>query len=290
MKRAGIAHKRAVAIYENHKALFVQAFTHKTANSENYDMLEAFGDKILNTALFDIMWEKYPQLDQGSITPAFQKAKSEEILSLVGQQQGFFDHVVMSSEYKADCVNWRDNRHKANFSPTHENENIYHKVLEDTVESFCGALCKAVNLYSECKMGPGAEVVYNWAVPIIDNLPFDPTDSSQTRNIKQQLKEFWDTVYVEDINNGNRIGNHMMFWIDKSKARPGRKVIHATDPDPKVRGRRKIIASTIGYNDANARLEAAKLAFPLVKKLYAEAYQRGIDYKNAMKEKNMEKS
>ena len=246
-------------------------------------MLEAYGDHVLNTALFDILWERYPDLDQGTITAAFQKAKAEEILSLEGKRCGFFEHIVASREYMEDALNWRDNCGKDNFHPVNENENVYIKLLEDTIESFCGALCKAVNKYSKCYVGTGAEIVYKWAITIIDGLPFDPTDKEQTKNIKQQLKEFWDVVYAQEVISGNKMQNNFMFIKDAIESRPGRIVMYAVDPNPNVRRDKKRISRAIGYNIDNARLEAAKIAFPIIKREYAEQYAKGLAFKSSIK-------
>lgn len=278
MKRAGINKNDAQKIFMMNKDLFVRAFTHKSAGEENYDMLEAFGDKILNTALFQILYERHPDLHQGTITMAFQKAKSEEILYREGEKEGFFEHIVMSKEYKKDAVNWRDNFHNDDFSPVFSKYNIYIKALEDTVESFCGALCMAVNKWSGCRMGPGAETVYLWAKPIVEGLPFDPTDEKQTKNIKHQLKEFWDTVYAEDVYNGNKIANHMMFRFDQ-RSRPGKCIVHVMDPDPSVKGKRKTIGTAMGYDQNNARLQGALATFEKIKKIYNRQYQNGLKFK-----------
>ena len=303
MKRAGVGND-AKTIFRTNEKLFRRAFTHKSESVENYDMLEAFGDKILNACLFDIMHELYPNLNQGTITLAFQKAKSEEIFSLEGEREGFFDHIIMSDEYKHDCLIWKrleDNNIKysavnGNLSacldrdlqvrmknpfldPTHDTYNLYKKVLEDTIESFCGALCKAVNTWTGLKMGPGSQIVYDWAVPLAKNLPFDCTNTEETRNIKQQMKEFWDTVYAKDVNEKKKMTNHMMYWHDKKNSRPGQVVMHATDPNPQIRGKRPILGSVIGPNINLSRLYVAQMVFPIIKEKYAKQYEEGMNYK-----------
>lgn len=309
MKRAGVNKKNSVDIFRAYKDLFVKAFTHKSANPiDNYDMLEAFGDKIINTCLFDALQEKYPTLDQGTVTLAFQKAKSEEIFSREGVKEEFFDHIIMSPEYKHDCLIWRDlnnnpqkytiiqdsdinnnlsidskTRMKQIFlNPSNDKEDIYRKVLEDTVESFCGALCKSINLWTDSRMGPGAEMVYRWALPIIEDLPFDCTNVDETRNIKQQMKEFWDTVYAQDVTEGRKMTNFMMYWHDKNNSRPGQVIMHATDPNPKQKGKRRILGSVIGPNQKYAQLYVAQLVFPMIKQYYASQYEKGLAYKQSL--------
>lgn len=309
MKRAGISHRNAEKIYAAHKDIFVQAFTHKSADPvNNYDMLEAFGDMVINGCLFDIIHTKHPELDQGTITLAFQKAKAEETLSIVGEEQDFFPHIRMSEEYKKDCLVWRDllknpvkytcftgsvdraldidkaTRFTTAFiDPSNEKEDKYKKALEDTVESFCGAMCKAVNLYFETHMGTGVEAVFKWAKPIVDSLTFDCTNVLETRNIKQQMKEYWDTVYAVHVNDGRKITNQMMYWHDKKKSKPGQTVMHVTDPDPVKRGHRRILASVIGPNQKYAQLYAAQLAFPIIQKEYEYAFQKGYAFKQSLK-------
>lgn len=280
MVAASINPVKAEAIYDKYTDVFLRAFTHSSYGKENYEMLEASGDHVLNNALFHLLWRKYPQLNQKSITFAFHKAKSEECLSLVGKKHDFFSHIRMSPEYRQEAINWRDNFDKPDFT-TNSDMNVYIKLLEDTVESFCGALFQTVNLYSECEMGPGTEVVYKWAIPIIEELDFDPLNIVSTQNIKQQVKEFWDVVYCKEIEGGHRNQNYLMFPKDNEKSAPGKVWVNIMDPYKRTK-----LGTRYGYNEKNAHLEASKYILPILQKKYAREYALGQEYIRNRKMKN----
>jgi len=277
MQAASISHAKACAIYEKHANVFLQAFTHSSFGGANYEMLEASGDHVLNNALFHILWRKYPQLNQKTITFAFHKAKSEECLYRVGAEHGFFAYIRMSPEYLQEAINWRDNYNREDFT-TNSDMNVYVKLLEDVVESFCGALFLAVNTYTECMMGPGTEVVYKWAIPIIENLNFDPLNVVSTQNIKQQVKEFWDVVYIREIENGHRNQNYLMFPKDNNKSVAGKVWVNIMDPYKKIR-----LGSRYGYNEKNAHHNASIYILPILKEKYAAEYASGQEYITKMK-------
>lgn len=277
MQTAGISLSKASDIFNKHEEIFIQAFTHSSFGGDNYEMLEASGDHVLNNALFHILWKKYPQLNQKSITFAFHKAKSEECLYRVGLQHGFFEYIRMSPEYRIEAINWRDNYERKDFT-TNSDINIYVKLLEDVVESFCGALFYAVNAYSGCMMGPGSEVVYNWAIPIVETLNFDPTNVGTTQNIKQQVKEFWDVVYSREIEDGHRNQNYLMFPKDVKKSTAGKVWVNIMDPFKHI-----YLGSRYGYNEKNAQHNACTYIFPILKEKYAREYAEGSEYIKKMK-------
>lgn len=273
LQRAGIAPVEGKKIYLRYKDIFIQSLTHKTFGDNNYEMLEAYGDKVINTSLFDILHKKYPTLDQKSITFAFHKAKSEEILYKEGEKVGFFPFIRMSDEYKAQVINWRDNFQNPDFQ-TNTDKNLYIKLLEDVVESFCGAMSEAVNKYTGCFMGPGIECVYKWAIPIVENLSFDPTNVEETQNEKMQVKEFWDVVYAPLVyEQGHRNANFKMFPKDEEKSRLGQVWVNICDPVT-----RRLLGYARGYNQSDAELNAAKQIFPVIKQQYAKEFLQGQEY------------
>lgn len=274
LQRAGISALEARVIYHKYKLLYFQAFTHKSFSGKyNYEMLEAYGDSVLNSCLFDILHKKFPSLNQKSMTWAFHRAKSEEILYKEGEKSGFFEFIRMGEAYKADVLNWRDNSAKSDFTAK-DDKNLYIKILEDVVESFCGALVQSVNLHSGCFMGPGMECLYRWAIPIVQTLPFNPLNVEETQNVKMQVKEFWDVVYAKQVTETDyRNNNYKMFPKDKEKSRPGQVWVHICDPLTKT-----LLGCAYGYNESNAQLEAATKILPILKTKYEKEYFEGQQY------------
>ena len=60
--------QKLTGIYPNNVALYKQAFTHPFNSKVNYQRLEFLGDAVLNTVLTDIVFRKFPDLDEGLLT------------------------------------------------------------------------------------------------------------------------------------------------------------------------------------------------------------------------------
>lgn len=306
MKNAGIAHHAREAIYNVGFLFFREAFTHESFRSKNfkdihelrsmgysmqeletiktiteidnfkeYNQLEFLGDKELNVCISNLLLEKYPKLPDGNLTFAFQQLSSEEILSKFGKKQEFFDHILVSPFIYRQAVFWKDGQldeiDETMF--TSDAYNVYDKLIEDTVESFSAALVKAVDKYSETQFGPGMTFLLTWSRGIITELTFDPRNLNETKAPGLILKEAWENIYANRPA-GKKFSNYDFFIIDQENRKKGMLHIKAIDPVT-----RKVVATTTGITEKDARKKAAILANEYIEKNRKQDLIAGTEFK-----------
>lgn len=314
LKKAGLAKSTHEEIYQIGLPYFIEAFTHssfKSANFKNiheyrsqqftidqvqifnlkeidgmndYNQLEFLGDKQLNTCLANILMTRWPSLRDAHLTFAFQKITSEKYLSRYAEQNGFFEHILMSPEYYKNAVLWKENKQDQVNIKTYQRgkiSNIYDKLLEDTCESFAAALVKAVDAYSGVEYGPGMNILLNWAKPLVDTIDFDPTDLSQTKAVGMVMKEMWEDMYAPQqlAKKKFKFTNYNMFIIDERQRKPGYVPIKAVDPVT-----RKVVAEAIGVSEQDAREQVSKLAVEWLRKYKMNEIEAGRQWKLTNKE------
>jgi len=319
LANAGVAKEHRIKIFLGHEDLFRQAVTHKSfepsqfkdvqeANSalkkhgiqvktieelerfDNNERLEFRGDRYLKGVHGRILSDKFPQLSEGDLTFAFQKLIGEKVYGNDAARLGFFDYLLTSPAVKEQAIHWeRGDIEKVNMAIVKkywrkgERENVYLKLLEDAYEAFACALVEAVDLYTKSLFGPGMGMLFRWASPIMDNLPFDPTDIKVTKAPGMQLKELWEDIYVDKYLEGVKFTNQMMFKIDQKNRSLGYIPIMAVDPFLPWDSKDKIIAKTHGESEKDARRKASEIALKFLYKWRVKDIEAGREKKKNMK-------
>lgn len=311
MKEAGLSKKVRKPIYDIGYKYFKQAFTHSSFRSinfqdihefralqfpyedlqienlseidklPNYEQLEFLGDKQINTCISHHIIKRYPNLPVGNLTFSFQKLASEKYLSKFGENRNFFEYILISPTIYKQAILWREGKQNEidiAFYGGNKIYNIYSKLIEDCVESFANALVRSVDEYSKTEFGPGMAILLNWTRGIMDEIDFDPLNIEQIKAPGMILRELWTDIYYDE-QKGKKFGNHDFFFIDQSKRTTGHVPIVALDPltRQKIPG-----TSTIGFSEADAKLQAAILAIEWLKQNRMKDIEKGRNekYKN----------
>jgi ribonuclease-3 len=117
-----------MAIPDDARELFLEAFTHKSAvrprdpGSKSYERLEFMGDSTLNRIIAKYLFETFPNEDEGFLTRVRTKIVSGKFLSVLAWRMGLHTLVMMNQE--ALSKGWNANPN----------------ILEDVFEALVGAV------------------------------------------------------------------------------------------------------------------------------------------------------
>lgn len=142
------------------------AFTHRSWNpntSENYEVLEHFGDLVQKTAFAWWLKQKYPDINEGESSKIIDKYLSTD------EQARFSTHYGLPE--------WV--RIRVNITPG---------VREDLFESFFGALFEIAEKY--VKPGLGFPLAYNVILNMYNNIPIE----FSVKDAKTQVKEIFEKL------------------------------------------------------------------------------------------------
>tara|TARA_B000000477_G_scaffold118787_1_gene118592 strand:- start:30 stop:746 length:717 start_codon:yes stop_codon:yes gene_type:complete len=106
--------------------LYVRACTHKSStkssNERSYERLEFLGDSVLNFIVTRMIFDRYPNSNEGFMTRIRTKLVSGDNLSRISRDMGLSNFVIMNN--RAYTQNWNSNK----------------RILEDVFESLVGAM------------------------------------------------------------------------------------------------------------------------------------------------------
>jgi dsRNA-specific ribonuclease len=162
-----------VEIYKN-------AFTHKSVDPvNNYELYELLGDKLVNTAVLEYMYNRFPQYRKSNSVIFFSRliAKycSKEEFKTISLNLNFIRFIVASEETHAT-------RRK--------------DILEDVFESFFGATNSIIN--KEIREGVGYAIIIDIVKYIFDNIEIK-TEYTDLFDSKTILKEFFDAKETKEL-------------------------------------------------------------------------------------------
>jgi ribonuclease-3 len=104
------------------KSHLLQALTHRSASKENNERLEYLGDSILNFCIADILFKRFPNMDEGVLTRMRANLVRKETLANVAAELKLNDYLILGiGEIKTGGV-------------------FRHSILADTLEALCAAI------------------------------------------------------------------------------------------------------------------------------------------------------
>jgi dsRNA-specific ribonuclease len=173
---------------------------------ESNERLEFFGDTVIKAVIAEYLFERYPDQDEGFMTKLKTKIENRESLARWARIMGLDEFVIISAQNE-DSNNGRTND----------------KILEDTFESFIGALKKDTN-FDTCKV-------------LIRNLLENQIDWSEILykdcNYKDQLQRYYHSIKWEhpqfDLLKEEHLHNNKRFFTVKVKDNIKNTVAIATD-------------------------------------------------------------
>ncbi len=122
--------EKKIGIVFNNKNLLKQAFTHRSYLNEHpnfplghNERLEFLGDAVLELAVTEYLFQKYPQADEGKLTNLRASMVNTQMLSRLAASLGYNDFLLLSKGEESDT-----------------NPKARQSILADTFEAVLGAL------------------------------------------------------------------------------------------------------------------------------------------------------
>ncbi len=104
------------------RALTHSSYAHERGFGESYESLEFLGDSVLDFVLSTILYEKFPELDEGGLSRIRSSLVNEKNLSQLAQELGLDRYIFLG----------RGQRESTN--------GIHNSILADVLESIVGAI------------------------------------------------------------------------------------------------------------------------------------------------------
>lgn len=153
---------KTLGYYFSNSDLLVEALTHRSAGSKNYERLEFLGDSIVNFVIADKLFNLYPQFPEGDLSRLRASLVNKDGLAKIAKDLSLGDYLILGSgELK---------------SGGHRRESI----LADTVESIIGAV------YLDGGFDASQGLIHRLYEGQLNNLP-DPASLKDPKTRLQEL-------------------------------------------------------------------------------------------------------
>lgn len=152
--------------------MYAQCFTHASASSNNYEMMEFLGDSLLNKCIVDYISKRFPQFVQPEGVPILARMKinlvSSKVFSGIGRELGMLPFISIAENIR---------------------ETDSEKTLEDVFEAFFGATETLLN-HHVC-FGYGYVSCFQIISALLDRIEIS-TRYTDLYDSKTILKEIFD--------------------------------------------------------------------------------------------------
>ena len=93
--------KKKLKLSINNQSLFVEAFTHKSANrSINNEKLEFLGDRVIGLILSRKLFDLYPKVDEGILDKRFARLVNRKTCASVAWSINIKDFIIVGNAKK----------------------------------------------------------------------------------------------------------------------------------------------------------------------------------------------
>lgn len=144
------------------ESYLVRALTHRSKGKKNYERLEFLGDSILGFVMAEIVFNKFPDEDEGKLTQIRTKLIKGKTLSKMAKSMDLAEHIILGASEQSGGGHKRD------------------RILEDVFESIIGAI------YLDSDFVTVKQRVLNWYKEILENLN---SDTAGIKDNKSKLQE-----------------------------------------------------------------------------------------------------
>ncbi len=146
----------------NNPTLLLRALTHRSAKKDHNERLEFLGDSILGFVIAEALFEKFPKVDEGSLTRLRSSLVKGVTLAEMAQDFRLGEFLILGTgELK---------------SGGHKRESI----LEDTVEAIIGAV------YLDSDMATCKGLILQWYAKRLENIK----PGNEQKDPKSRLQEY----------------------------------------------------------------------------------------------------
>jgi ribonuclease-3 len=142
-------------------SLLNRALTHRSKTKKNYERLEFLGDSILGFVIAEVLFNKFPSSDEGTLSQIRSSLVKGETLAKLSRSFNMDEYVILGGSEKSGAQN-RD------------------KILEDILEAIIGAV------YLDSDFDTAKNTVLKWFDNILENLD---SEVSKVKDNKSKLQE-----------------------------------------------------------------------------------------------------
>lgn len=146
-----------------HEQFLKQALTHRSYNSQHNERFEFLGDALLETVISVLLFNRYPDLDEGSLTRLRASLVNRESLALIAKGLSLGEYLLLGAGERKSGGARRDS------------------ILSDALEAIFAAV------YLDGGFAACEQVIKHLFAPQIDALPKEVTS---LKDPKTQLQEY----------------------------------------------------------------------------------------------------
>ena len=143
-------------------SLLNRALTHRSKTKKNYERLEFLGDSILGFVIAEVLFEKFPDSDEGKLSQVRSKLVKGVTLAKLALKLQVDEYIILGDSEK---------------NGTHKRE----KILEDVVEAIIGAV------YLDSEFTTVKRVVLGWYSEIFATEDFDVVKVKDNKSALQEI-------------------------------------------------------------------------------------------------------
>lgn len=198
--------------------------------SESYQRLEYFGDRVLKLTISMYLFYRYPQKNEGFMTRLQTKIEDKKNLAIFSQELGLQKYFLLSRQN--ELVKGRNSE----------------SINEDIFEAFIGALM----------LSNGFEVCFLLIVNLLETLIDYSEKLYRDNNYKDKLLQHF---------HKNQLGFPKYFLVC-SEGPPHKRIFTMGVEDPKSKNKKKLETRGIGFGVGNSKKEAEQNASKMTLILY----------------------
>ena len=143
-------------------SLLNRALTHRSKTKKNYERLEFLGDSILGFVIAEVLFEKFPDSDEGKLSQVRSKLIKGVTLAKLALELQVDQYIILGDSEK---------------NGTHKRE----KILEDVVEAIIGAV------YLDSDFATVKKVILGWYAQILATADFDIVKVKDNKSALQEI-------------------------------------------------------------------------------------------------------
>jgi ribonuclease-3 len=142
-------------------SLLNRALTHRSKTKKNYERLEFLGDSILGFVIAEVLYNKFPLSDEGTLSQIRSSLVKGETLAKLSRSFNMDEYVILGGSEKGGAQN-------------------RNKILEDILEALIGGI------YLDSDFDTAKKTVLKWFENILENID---SEVSKVKDNKSKLQE-----------------------------------------------------------------------------------------------------
>ena len=143
-------------------SLLNRALTHRSKTKKNYERFEFLGDSILGFVIAEVLFEKFPDANEGELSQIRSKLVKGTTLAKLALGLEIDEYIILGDSEK---------------NGTHKRE----KILEDVIEAIIGAI------YLDSDFNTVKKVLLGWYAQILETGDFEIVKIKDNKSVLQEI-------------------------------------------------------------------------------------------------------